>query len=689
MERSQMKSFLKDNISVWIWIGFAIFIELFSISFTDCKPFLTAPVYALGLLFFFLLILLLIPNRIAKIVLTSIFALGQIALCVGFIFLYESNGTFFDFSMINMRDDAFGTIEDLALNWVHLSICISLWVVFVTSMILVEIFYFRKHKQPHFKGEKKYNIPVAIVMSLMLICLSVVPVYDGVIQGQNSYQNMLFNQKSSKYQTKGITANAVYEIFSGAFSNKVHYKDLSSVDNALSTENKNLYTDTSEFNKISEGNNLIMLMVESFDWYPLTLYYDAETIREIYPNLTNFMDESIVLDHYYSREKTDTSENNALLGSNPTGKYVNYDFENNQYPYSLVNMFKNKYPNVKANAFHQNDGTFYNRKELFESYGFDYFYDIEDMKEYGVTNTWNESSFKGERTKDSETMEHMVETMFPTDEQFLTYWLTFAMHGYYVERENFGNFTFIDQNNVEYEGGYYGYFDAKNIFPAGNGKKADYLRTYAAAMKDFDVAVGIMMDYLGENELLDHTTIVMYSDHNTYYNNLAKYGKGINETYNSELYRIPAMIYDQKLVAAYKASAGEEAMNVVYGNDNNETYKCLTVSKFTNTIDFIPTVFDIFGIKGYHDLYPGTSIFIKDVESIIYSRAYGIFVTDKLICYSANNLLYTCEGFTKEDQEDFITRAEEYLRIKEITDKVFYSNYFKNHTYVYPTNELF
>ena len=149
------------------------------------------------------------------------------------------------------------------------------------------------------------------------------------------------------------------------------------------------------------------------------------------------------------------------------------------------------------------------------------------------------------------------------------------------------------------------------------------------------------------------------------------------------------MIYDQKLVAAYKASAGEEAMNVVYGNDNNETYKCLTVSKFTNTIDFIPTVFDIFGIKGYHDLYPGTSIFIKDVESIIYSRAYGIFVTDKLICYSANNLLYTCEGFTKEDQEDFITRAEEYLRIKEITDKVFYSNYFKNHTYVYPTNELF
>ena len=679
-----MKAFLKDNISVWIWTALAIFVELFSVSFTDCKPFLTAPAYALGLWFFFLLILLLIPNRIAKIVLTSFFLLGQIAICVGFIFLYESNGTFFDFSMIHMRNDAFGTIEDLSLNWVHFSVCITLWVSFLTAMILLEVLYFKKHKNEHFKAKKQYNIPVAIVMSLMLVCLSVVPIYDGVIQGQNSYQNLLFNQKESKYQSKGITANAFYEMVGGAFSNKVSYKDVSVVDKALSSENENLYTATSEFKGMSEGNNLIMLMVESFDWYPLTLYYDAETINEIYPNISSFMRESIVLDNHYTREKTDTSENNALLGSNPTGKYVNYDFENNKYPYSLVNMFKNKYPNVVANAFHQNDGSFYNRKKLFASYGFDHFYDIDDMKEFGVTNEWNESSFKGERTRDSETMYHMVETMFPTDEQFLTYWLTFAMHGYYVERNNFANFAFEDQHGQSYEGGYYGYFDAKGIFPEGKGKKADYLRTYAAALKDFDVALGIMMDYLGENNLLDHTTIFIYSDHNTYYNNLARYGKGIDALYNSELYRIPAMIYDQKLAAAYRASAGDDAVKVVYGNDNNEDSKCLTLSKFTNTIDFIPTIFDIFNIKGYHDLYPGTSVFVEDVESIIYSRAYGIFVTDKLICYSANNLLYTCEGFTEEDRQDFITRAQEYLRIKEITDKIFYSNYFKSHQYIYP-----
>lgn len=683
-----MKSFLKDNISVWIWSALVVFVELFSVSFTNCKPFLTTPAYALALWFFFFLILLLIPNRIAKIVLTSVLLAGQMAICVGFIYLYESNGTCFDFSMLNMRNDAFGTIEDLSLDWVHLAVCLSVLVAFVVSMVLVEVLYFRKHKEEHFKAGKKYNIPVSVVMTLMLACIAVVPVWQGYINRQDSYQEMLYNQNASKYQTKGITANAVYEIFRGAFDvSRVNTKDVSLVDGALSQENPKLYTETSQFKGISEGNNLIMLMVESFDWYPLTLYYDAETVNEIYPNITKFMSESIVLNNYYTREKTDTSENNALLGSNPTGKYVNYDFADNAYPYSLVNMFKNKYPNVVANAFHQNDGTFYNRKELFESYGFDKFYDIEEMKAFGVTNEWNEDSFKGERTKDSETMEHMVETMFPTDEQFLTYWLTFSMHGYYVERKNFANFVYTDQYGMQYDGGYYGYFDAKGVFPEGISKKADYVRTYACALKDFDVALGIMMDYLEENELLDHTTIFMYADHNTYYNNLAKFAKDIDELYNSELYHIPAMIYDQKLATAYKEAKGDEAMQVVYGTDNNEAYKCLTLSKFTTTIDFIPTVFDIFNIKGYHDLYPGTSVLIDDVESIIYSRAYGIFVTDKLVCFSANHLLYSCEGFTEEDRQDFIARAEEHLRIKEITDKVFYSDYFSTHDYVFPPND--
>ena len=195
---------------------------------------------------------------------------------------------------------------------------------------------------------------------------------------------------------------------------------------------------------------------------------------------------------------------------------------------------------------------------------------------------------------------------------------------------------------------------------------ANYERNYVAAVMDFDRAVGIMLDTLDEKNLLDDTTIVMFADHNTYYNNLAYYAKGIDEKFNSELYRIPCMIYDHKLSTKMEEQGDEPR-----------------VSKFTTTADLIPTILDLFGIRSWKNLYFGTSVFVPDVESIIYSRAYGIFVTDKLICYSPSRLLYSCKGFTDEDKEDFIRRAEVHLTKLEYLDKIFYSDYFKTHAFGY------
>ena len=43
---------------------------------------------------------------------------------------------------------------------------------------------------------------------------------------------------------------------------------------------------------------------------------------------------------FYSREKTDTAEMLALIGSNTTNKFTNYDFPNNAFPWALPNQFK-------------------------------------------------------------------------------------------------------------------------------------------------------------------------------------------------------------------------------------------------------------------------------------------------------------------------------------------------------------
>lgn len=679
-----MKDFVKNNLIVFVFLFEFVALEVLSVLFTGGFPLLTRPWYFLLFVTLVASLLFLLKDKRLQCVAGTFLLGAQGFLAVLMVFLYDSNGTYFDWAMISQRNDARGTVEKWTFNGWLIALCCAFIVFFITFCIV----YIYKTKDSRLKkihikdkdikkaiikarkkqvAKVKYSKATkAILSSSMAICLSailLVPFFTGLKEQDKSYSDRLYTSSSySKYQQYGITGNALYEMFNGIISNKVDTKNLSNMEDYLYGDESDEYKlKTSEYFGVSQGNNLVVIMVESMEWFAfLNEWYDESVLREIYPNLYNFMGDSLVLDNFYAREKTDTSEVLSVLGSNPTGKYVHYSFENNTYPYSLPNMFRqsvedngNEVKQIKS--FHQNQGTFYNRNVAHEAFGFEDLVDIKDMEEFGVQTTWDKYDWKkGEITNDSIAWETMKGEMFPAveeNEQFFTFTVTFAMHGYYDERESFR------------EAGYYDLLDSYNVYPAGLGVKADYLRTYAAAVKDFDVAVGIMMDELETKGLLDNTTIVMFGDHNAYYNNLSYFAKDINEKYNSELYRIPCMIYDQKLFAEMETN-GEEP----------------TISKFTTTADIIPTVLDIMGIRGWKNLYFGSSIF-TDTESIIYSRAYGIYVTDKLICYSPSNLLYTCSGFTAEDKQDFLDRATIHLNKLEMIDKIYYSDYFKNHTY--------
>ncbi len=653
--KEKINLFLKNNLIIIIYLFFAIFFETISICFIGCMPLLTKPLYPLMIFGVFVSTLILLRNHKMQIIFSSFFLIIQIIANIGFVYLYDCNGTFFEWSMINQRDDAFATIEDLSLRWGLLILLIFCLFTHIIISTLIYKFYYKKniifYKQNLLQKIAKLGLCICSISSLSI------PIINGIYDANQSYvTRYLYGNGDNKYQQIGISSNTVYEFLSGTIVNAVLDYNTEGIEEFI-FKDSNPYLPISEYNGISKGNNLIYILVESFEWYPfLTNCTEAQSL-ELYPNLNKFLNNSIYADKFYSREKTDTAEMLALLGSNPTNKFINYDFPTNNYIWSLPNLFKNS---ILANgnsikhikSFHQNDGKFYNRNILHESLGFDDLLDIKDMAAYGIINTWNEKEFKGERNLDSETVSKLQNEMFPktmSNEQYFTFWLTFSMHGYYVERETFKN------------AGYYNKLDEVGAYPAGINEKADYLRTYAAAVMDFDKALGIMMKKLEENNQLDNTTIVMFADHNTYYNNLSYYAKGIEERYNSELFRVPFMIYDKKLKTAYE---NNEGTNII--------------SKFTTTSDMLPTILDLFGIQGYKNLYYGTSMFIKNIESIIFSRAYGIFITDKLICYSAEELIYKSNDYVETDFYSFQERAKILLEKQEYLDKIYYTDYFKN-----------
>lgn len=687
-----MKRILKDNYMIIAYALITVILELLALGFVGVqKPILTKPFYSLILFLFTVSVLFAIKSKSARLIVAVVFITLQSVMLVGFTFLYYMNGTEFSWSMISQRFDARGTLEKVVLEpglVIPCLICIVGYAVVCGYCLHREKkAYEAMDKRPqiingetydesrimlaHNKQKRLKKLRTIISLSLcgvFFLGLAIVPFVDAK-NSDESYISYLYDNHGGRYQQIGVSANTIYEALSSPYMQvTVDSDDYEMMEQKLFEKQ----LETSEYFGVSRGNNLVYILVESWEWYPYyNDWYDYETAKILYPNLTALAEQSLILSNFYQREKTDTAEMLSLLGTNPTGKYTNYSFENNKYPFSLPNLFRSEAEGngntvKQLKSFHQNTATFYNRDTLHKSVGFDELVGIEKMEKFGVDNTWiTDEMGVGERTLDSITMEKMKGEMFPSvteNEQFMTFWLTFSMHGYYVERQTLK------------EAGYYDKLDELGVLPAGVSTEDDYLRTYCATVMDFDKAIGYMMEELSSKNLLGNTTICMYSDHNTYYNNLSYHAKGIElDDFNEELYRIPCLIYDQKLRQAMVDNGETVSADNVY-------HSATVIDKFTTTSDLIPTLLDIFGIKGWDNLYFGSSVF-TDKESIIYSRAYSLFVTDEFIGYSLNGELWSADNF---DKADFIARAEKHLNKLELIDKVYYGDYFDSHEYKKP-----
>ena len=112
----------------------------------------------------------------------------------------------------------------------------------------------------------------------------------------------------------------------------------------------------------------------------------------------------------------------------------------------------------------------------------------------------------------------------------------------------------------------------------------------------------------------------------------------------------------------------------------DEAGESRSITKFTTTADVIPTVLDLLGIPGWKNLYYGSTVF-GDRESVIFSRAYNLLLTDKFMGYSLSDIKYRAEGTTDEDFQDFERRAILHVERMRLLDQIFYSDYFSTHEY--------
>ena len=658
-----MKKFFKSNSLIWIYFGLALLIELIAVFVTSGKFYIRSPLIYLFVQLMIVLILLSIPSNKARHITASLLLVFFMIVDLVFIIIFEMTETIFDYGMFNLRNDGMAILESVPINFTFFAIsmlAISLYIVFGGR-------YVRHSEKPI--SIKWWAIPSVIVVIAGLGTT----LYLNNKDFEADVTAKLYRTSEASYAEYGVIGNFLNEFVKGSFFANVKLGDEQQLEDFIYSAD-NIYQ--SNFDANNEYN-IVTILVESLEWHGFMQDFDLfangyninysaygydsaeDVLRQLYPNLYNFYDNSIVMNNFYSREKTDISENISFLGSYPTNVYINYDFPNNTMATTMPSVLKALDDDITCNSFHNGSYTYYNRNKELISAGFDSYTATEQMKKM---DGFTDHSAKGERNLDTEMIRVCADKMFPTDQRFYTYITTITMHGQYTYRDNLAKLGYYNKMAQ------YGITTMKgDSFEAFNHNNFYY---YCACVMEFDRALGEIMHQLstrenaGGTKLIDNTIICMFGDHNTYYSSLSNYVKDIDNTKDSNytnLFRVPLMIKAPNMDAIkthiQSTMVAELATKLMAENPSidsdtaltmatdriNERYKIsdsqIIVKKFMCTADMVPTLFDLAGINIYGNLYFGHSAFEWDT-SVLYSRAYDMFITDNMYFVSLNNIKY-------------------------------------------------
>ena len=354
----------------------------------------------------------------------------------------------------------------------------------------------------------------------------------------------------------------------------------------------------------AEDMNVVYLHLESFQTFLMNYELNGE---EVTPFLNSMIEDqnTAYFDNFFhqtAQGKTSDAEfmlENSLYGL-PTGSAFITQGQNTYQ--SAPAILKDK--GYESAVFHGNNATFWNRSEIYKSFGYDHFFDIEsytdlaegDMAEYGVM--------------DKPFFDQSMDLLKTLPEPFYTKLITVAHHFPYD----------IDQELTTIEKG-----------TTGDSSVDNYFQTARYA----DEAIEQFFTDLEQSGLADNTMVVMYGDHYGISDNHNKameqvLSKEITPVENTNLQRVPLFIHVPGM---------EGGINHTFGGQ----------------IDLLPTVLHLLGVETQDYIQFGTDLFSEEHEELVTFRNGG-YASPEI--YSIGENFYDPKtGLPIEEEQ--LPRAEE------------------------------
>lgn len=579
--------------------------------------------YDLSIILMIAGIIFIIPHNIVQAVITAIMLGAQIVIFYVNFSLYSLYGDVFSFDMINLfKETVKAMTKDFSFIWFMIALIVA-YIVIVIGIVLIAI------KRKKYPISFRKNFSLVIVMILLIIQgLSATTIIaqrneahatGSIVQVDSISDSFLMDTSMLK-----IASMKTFGFF-GYYTNNLLNTLTNNKSNAL-LESAIMYfnngeahdEEDSEMFGVDKGNNVIMVMMESLEWFTFCDgTYNSRTLSaELTPNIYALAKDGVIATDFFAKSKTNISEGIGFIGSYPVGKYMEQVTRNSnsgQYDFTLPNILKDN--GYSTAYFHTNESSYYDRRKTHVKLGFDGVY-CWDYDEFGYDGGFD----WGEWIKEEDFVWSALNYMIPEKsnkktygdeaENFFTFYTTVSSHGPYdnsskcadqVEYKNYvkyGDTQYMPEGQRKHTNWY------KNVLEAYYNKGEQFINrlvNYQATVVGLDKAIGVLIQRLKDYDIYDNTTIVLYSDHNAYYHTISNDLKGLpsEEYMDIDLNTIPLII---KTGASSKLDADDDGF--------------VKVDRFSSAYDLLPTILDLLGIKFNKRLYIGNSIF-GDIDTVI------------------------------------------------------------------------
>lgn len=359
-----------------------------------------------------------------------------------------------------------------------------------------------------------------------------------------------------------------------------------------------------EYFGAAKGMNVIYLHLESFQNFIINYKLNGEEVTPFLNSLTKDPN-TLYFDNFFhqtAQGKTSDAEfilENSMFGLPQGSAYITKG--QNTYQAAPAILKDNGYTSA---VFHGNVGSFWNRNEIYKSFGFDHFYDANyydtsapiDMAEYGLL--------------DKPFFEQSADLLNTLPQPFYSKFITVANHYPFKLNQDLAT---IEKGNT------------------GDASVDNYFQTARYA----DEAIEQFFNQLKESGLYDNSMIILYGDH-----------YGISENHNKAMEQVIG-----KEITPYESANLQRVPLFIHvpgmQGETNHTYG--------GQIDLLPTLLHLLGIDSQQFIQFGTDLLSEEHNDLVTFRN-GDFVSPTI--YSIDGKFYDNKtGLALDDSQLEVANA--------------------------------